>query len=257
MKWIRITFISIIIFGFLSHCLAVNLEDIYGISIGNAYLGLRYGFSPKFGVEIRKGLDSEVNTTNIRGYFNIYDKEKSGIYLGAEYSSINFNSNGIAGEGYSVLPFAGIEFFLGRNISLGIDLGPMYINLGSQNVSVDGFEYVSNFGLNYYFNSKKQSNESEKETVEQPVKEVKKFYIKVNVLNKDRIPLSEAVIKLSQGENEIEKITTDETGAYTFEDLESSTYTIKAWKQGYATQYKTIYLHKPVRGNIILEKVSE
>ncbi len=48
--------------------------------------------------------------------------------------------------------FFGLERFITKKMTLSFDIGPAYISLSSDDISVEGIELVYNLGINFYFN---------------------------------------------------------------------------------------------------------
>ena len=79
---------------------------------------------------------------------------RSFAYYGLEYDYLNFETETVQGRGNYGAAFAGIETFIYEDrVSFEFDFGPAYLWMRDRgmSVSVDGIEYVLNFGFSYYF----------------------------------------------------------------------------------------------------------
>ena len=135
----------------------INLSGKLGISFGYPYFGVKYGLSQDITAELRGAYNfsDEIYVVSGRGYYSIY-RDKSIIgYLGLEGGWTKFNTQGTAGTGYYAMLFGGGEYFFLKNVSLGLDIGPAYIVLGTNYGGIDfstgGLEWVYNVDLNIYF----------------------------------------------------------------------------------------------------------
>ena len=135
----------------------INLSGKLGMSFGYPYFGVKYGLSSDITAELRGAYNfsDEIYVVSGRGYYNIY-RDKSIIeYVGLEGGWTKFNTQGTAGTGYYAMLFGGGEYFFLKNVSLGLDIGPAYIVLGTNYGGIDfstgGLEWVYNVDLNFYF----------------------------------------------------------------------------------------------------------
>ncbi len=71
--------------------------------------------------------------------------------FGLEAGSIAFTKEDIGGSGYFAMLFVGLERFITKKMTLSFDIGPAYISLSSDDISVEGIEFVYNLGIYYYF----------------------------------------------------------------------------------------------------------
>jgi len=130
-----------------------------GIDLNYPGGGIRYFLADRYAVEARGQFEKETLTAGLRGYR--YFGLQTGIYpyVGLEADYILFKDKAANVGGYAGQIFAGGEYFVWRNVSVQFDFGPAYIYLADNayQFSVSGFEYVINFGINYYFRSGKES----------------------------------------------------------------------------------------------------
>lgn len=125
-----------------------------GFTAGNLWIGARYEIYQNITAEFRKGLEPDIDILNLRGYYSIHKEKKSIVFTGLEIGTINFNAEGISGNGNSVAPFIGIEFKIAKDLCLILDMEYSIITLQSQGYSVSGPEWIAGFGVNYYLKMK-------------------------------------------------------------------------------------------------------
>ena len=130
---------------------ASTLEKRWGIGLGNPYLSIKYHASAKTAYEIRAAFGTGINVYSARVYRNSEPKGRSVIFWGLEGGSIAFTKEDIGGSGYFAMLFLGLERFITKKMTLSFDIGPAYISLSSDDISVEGIEFVYNLGIYYYF----------------------------------------------------------------------------------------------------------
>jgi len=146
----------IVIFSILLVSIAtplVRANDIsgkLGLGIGNPYIALKYGLTSKLSGEVRGAFGSGITVYGIRGCYNFNPESKAVIFLGGEADLINFDTEGISGEGNVLMVFVGLEYFLSNRLALSTDIGPALITVSSEGTSVSGLEWVFNVGINFY-----------------------------------------------------------------------------------------------------------
>jgi hypothetical protein len=131
---------------------ANTLEKRWGIGLGNPYLSMKYHDSARTAYEIRAAFGTGINVYSARFYQNSELKGKSVTFWGLEAGSIAFTKEDIGGSGYFAMLFFGLERFITKKMTLSFDIGPAYISLSSDDISVEGIELVYNLGINFYFN---------------------------------------------------------------------------------------------------------
>ncbi len=121
------------------------------IAIGINYPGVnfKYFINKKICIEPKAQFGSDIFTGGIRGNYYFSDL----IYSGCEVSYITFKGDVSEGSGIAGSVFGGIELNLLENLTLQLDIGPVFIMLSDKNydVSENYTEIMGNIGLNYYF----------------------------------------------------------------------------------------------------------
>jgi len=124
--------------------------NILAITAGNAYFGLKYNVISRLSMEVRSSFDTGVILFSGRLNYVFFKIKRLNIYSGFETGYILFNYNNIRGKGWLFSPFAGIEYFVIKKLSVLSDIGYTIINLTSHSISVTGPEIILNLGINYY-----------------------------------------------------------------------------------------------------------
>lgn len=134
--------------------------------------GLRYFISDKTAVEIRTQAMSQdadnrettepgINTTlsaSILGarIYRYISSSNSSLrpYLCLEGGQITFDGVYSKGSGAAGGAFGGVEYFLGKSVSMQTDIGAAYISIKDKDtaLTVGGLDFIMNFGINIYFN---------------------------------------------------------------------------------------------------------
>lgn len=147
MKIIKTLFIL-----FIMLTLSLNLysNDTLAIVVGSYGVGIKSKVYKFFYSELKIWPDSEVTTYSLKGAYN--KKISNNLFLGGglEISYINFNTEGISGNGGYIMPLGCVEYFILQNMSLNLELGISFITLKSQGQSVSGPEFIANVGINIY-----------------------------------------------------------------------------------------------------------
>ncbi|MBI5574703.1 MAG: tetratricopeptide repeat protein [Elusimicrobia bacterium] len=148
--------VFLMIFLVNSMCYANDLNKTFGVGLGYPYFSLKYGITSKTSIETRGAYDPDVLVGGLRlnHYFN--PEDKAVFYISGEADYILFQSSWVEagnGEGYAFGFFIGNEYFIEKNFTLNIDMGPVLIGLTDTNrdISSNGVQWVFNAGLNYYF----------------------------------------------------------------------------------------------------------
>jgi len=131
-------------------------EDItHRFCIGMNWPGasVKYGLSSKFAVEGRYQTADNVNVIGPRLYYTFKGYDKLNIFTGLEADYVSFTGDVSKGKGMAGELFIGGEYFISRNLSFVLDIGPAFISLSDKDTSesVAGWDSVVNMGLNYYF----------------------------------------------------------------------------------------------------------
>ncbi len=137
-------------------CYADDLNKTFGIGVGYPYFSLKYGITSKTSIETRGAYDPDVLVGGLRlnHYFN--PEDKAVFYVSGEADYVLFQSSWVEsgnGEGYAFGCFIGSEYFIAKNLTLNLDIGPMFVGLmdTSRDISSSGVQWVFNAGVNYYF----------------------------------------------------------------------------------------------------------
>jgi len=131
-------------------------EDIssrFGVGLNWPGLSVKYGLSPAFAIEARYQNESDINVFGPRIYYVLKGLDKLNLFAGAEADYLTFTGDVSKGTGSAGEIFVGGEYFINRNLSFQLDMGPAYISLNDANTSesVNGIETIVNLGVNYYF----------------------------------------------------------------------------------------------------------
>jgi len=158
-------------FVFLSIPLSAEIsKGKFGIGANYPGLDVKIFLSDKLSLELKGQIEDNIIVGGLRGYY--YLKTAMGrnklkvsseyysnpevkylLFSGLEADFVSFDYDDHNGTGFAGEFFAGIEYFLRKNISAQLDLGPAMIFLEDEDTSefVRGLEYVINFGIYYYF----------------------------------------------------------------------------------------------------------
>ena len=149
-----LSLIAIFISIFNSITIADNLKGRFGIGLGYPYLSLKYGVSSKFTLEARGASGDGIQVLGGRLLFNFNPRNTVVLYLGIERDNITFDTEGISGKGQLMLLFLGGEYFIKKDLTVSMDMGPGVIGLTDSkysDVNVNGTEWILNIGVNFYF----------------------------------------------------------------------------------------------------------
>ena len=133
---------------------ADDLSHKLGIGLGYPYLSVKYGINSRWSGELRGAFGSGIVVAGGRVYYNLNPEKRAVIYYGLEMDYVSFNTDDISGNGYLGLIFVGGEYFINKNLTVCMDIGPVYTKLADSeysDVSVSGIDWVVNIGINFYF----------------------------------------------------------------------------------------------------------
>lgn len=147
---------------FLGCCMLFFASDVFGevakgdlgIGINFPGIGVRYFLSDKISLEVKGQIEKDIFVGGLRGYYYFKSKEKLLPFVGLEADFVTFKGDESEGTGFAGEIFVGGEYFFAKSFSVQLDLGPAFISLKDTkdtSESVNGLEYVVNFGINYYF----------------------------------------------------------------------------------------------------------
>lgn len=79
-------------------------------------------------------------------------------FMAAEADFTSFKGRYSKGTGIGGGLFGGVEYFLGRRISVQTDIGALYLSVQDKDTSLgeSGLEFIMNLGFNFYFGGVKQ-----------------------------------------------------------------------------------------------------
>jgi hypothetical protein len=148
-----------VIFAYLLfiHCLLLStcFCGELNIGLGWPYIALKYNFSKRIASEIKWATGEGINVYAGRGYWNFRTFDRLKLFTGLEAGYIAFDTLDIKGTGYETSIFLGGEYFiLPQKLSFAVDISPTFIGLRSDEYKIDGFEWVVNLAVYYYFSSK-------------------------------------------------------------------------------------------------------
>lgn len=125
----------------------------FGVNINYPGLGARYFLSDKISLELKGQFETNITVGGLRGYYYFNPKSTYLLFAGLEGDYVSFKGDVSKGTGLAGELFVGGEYFFTKSFSLQLDLGPALISLTDKDTSesVNGTEYVTNFGINYYF----------------------------------------------------------------------------------------------------------
>ncbi|MDD5131036.1 MAG: hypothetical protein PHH44_00045 [bacterium] len=143
----------------------------WGVGLNYPGAGIKYLFNDKLSLELRGQFVDNIVVGGLRGNYYFNPESNAVLFMGIESDYVSFKGEESKGHGFAGELYLGIEFFLLSSFSLQADFGPAFITLTDQDsdLSVNGIEYVVNFGVNWYFGSqdKEQAEEEEIETEEE------------------------------------------------------------------------------------------
>jgi hypothetical protein len=125
-------------------------QEKLSIGLGWPYGSVKYNLSQSFAPELRYATGEGINVYSGRVYWNFYQPQNIKLFTGLEGGQIDFDTLDIKGNGYEGSIFIGGEFFIANRLSLLIDFDPTFISLRSDDIGVDGVEWVMNLAVYFY-----------------------------------------------------------------------------------------------------------
>lgn len=130
-------------------------DGLLNLDINYPGAGLRYFFSDSTAVELRGQYEKDVAIGGARLYLFPWLFKKEGVvpYFGVEGDYGSFKGDYAEGNGYAAGAFAGVEYFMGKSLSVQTDVGASYLSLKDKDTSLtqSGLEFILNLGVNIYF----------------------------------------------------------------------------------------------------------
>ena len=132
----------------------------FNLNINYPGAALRYFPADGKALELFGQGQDKVFTGGLRYYYYPAGLIKGALcpYAAAEADFTSFKGRYSKGTGIGGGLFGGVEYFLGRRISVQTDIGALYMSIQDKDTSLgeSGLEFVINFGFNYYFGGGKQ-----------------------------------------------------------------------------------------------------
>jgi hypothetical protein len=246
-------------------------EDKLNLGLGWPYVGLKYNLSQGFSSELRYANGEGINVYAGRLYWNFYKPKNLDIFAGIEGGNITFNTLDIKGTGYEGSVFIGGECFISKRLSLMMDIEPVFISLNSDDLGVEGVEWVTNFAVYFHFGkADKEEHKMSSENIINTEKEKNKeilpskqqveeqgCIIKGKIIDFKGNSIPGVLVKLIKDNKEILFLKTTENGKYKINKIVSGSYVMIFRKKGYKGIRKPIILEKSgksIEVNIILNK---
>lgn len=144
--------------SFMTHGLGKETETRKRrVSLGLNYPGISLKFFPSSTIAFEARVQRSGKVTTVGGRLYWYpdilgfDDSQFRPFLAVEGDYISFAGEFSRGAGIAAGGFAGLEYFVGKRISIQTDAGPVYIGLkdGRSALRQSGLEYVLNFGVNF------------------------------------------------------------------------------------------------------------
>lgn len=140
----------VLIFFLFLHLPLLTSGKNCALTLGNPYIGIKYHFFHKLSLELREIVDYNIYSSLLRGYITIFHTKLFIPYFGLETGYINFDTEGIKGNGNIYSLFIGTDFKITKNIVFATDITYSIITLYYKTYSVSGPELIFNAGLNFY-----------------------------------------------------------------------------------------------------------
>lgn len=130
-------------------------DGLLNLNINYPGAGVRYFFSDSSALELRGQYEKDTTIVGARLYLFPVAFDKEGVipYWGIEGDYGSFKGKYSKGKGYAAGGFAGLEYFLGKSLSVQTDAGASYLSLKDTDTALTqgGLEFILNLGINIYF----------------------------------------------------------------------------------------------------------
>lgn len=132
---------------------AADLSHRIGVGLNWPGIAVKYGISPKWAIEGRYQTQDKISVMGPRIYYVMKEGSALNLLAGVEGDYVTFTGDVSQGSGFAGEIFVGGEYFVARNLSFLLDMGPAYVSLSDTDTSesVSGLDVVLNMGVNYYF----------------------------------------------------------------------------------------------------------
>jgi len=133
------------------------IENKVALGINYPGLSIKYVFNKMVSAEIKMQLSeiSKVFCLRFNKYFWLSKTSNLFLYTGIESGYVYFKTKDeiVEGDGFVSNIFCGIEKFLFKHFSVGMDIGPNIVYIKDKNYEQieQSFDFVLNLGFNIYF----------------------------------------------------------------------------------------------------------
>ncbi|MCK5492713.1 MAG: hypothetical protein KAJ14_06365 [Candidatus Omnitrophica bacterium] len=133
--------------------LADSLAKRWGVGVNYPGVSVKYGISKNHAVEIKSQFGEDIFVIGPRYYYNFNPQDKVVLYIGGEVDYLTFEGESSDGSGFVGGIFVGGEYFINAKFGIGLDFGPVYVNIEDEETSLyeEGIDYIVNISLSYYF----------------------------------------------------------------------------------------------------------
>ncbi len=131
-----------------------GIKGLLNLNVNYPGAGLRYFFSGSTALELRGQYEKNITVIGARLYLfqQLFKKEGFIPYLGIEGDYGSFKGAYSKGGGFAGGGFAGVEYFLGRSLSVQTDVGASYLSLKDTDSALaqSGLEFIISLAVNIY-----------------------------------------------------------------------------------------------------------
>ncbi len=160
---------GLLFFLFLLYSPVAGAEFVprWGLGLNYPGAGIKYFFNDRLSLELRGQFAEDIVIGGLRSNYYFNPASNTTIFMGLESDYVVFKGEESKGNGFAEELYLGLEYFLLDHFSLQVDFGPAFIILKDKDsaLSVNGIEYVVNFGTNWYFGSQKKTSRTKRPKV--------------------------------------------------------------------------------------------
>jgi hypothetical protein len=159
MTFIRIATLLMVLLAVVAGPAAAGVKQgEWAAGLNYPGLGLRYMCTDNFSLEARGQAATDIVVAGVRGNYYFNPRYNTVFFTGLEADYLTFKGDESKGQGLAEEIFLGFEYFFQKRLSLQVDFGPALISLKDRDssLSVQGVEYVVNFGINWYINKRER-----------------------------------------------------------------------------------------------------